>query len=102
MGLAGKQQRYRREEFLMELGGTLVFCGSHVGLAYSFSLSSSFIYHIFSLVLAPHFYSSLFSLFFCFLYSKEELSSSFFWMAFDMDGTCSEALTNLPHTWTIV
>jgi hypothetical protein len=67
MGLASKQQRYRRGEFLMELGGTLVFCGSHVGLAYSFSLSSSFIYHIFSLVLAPHFYSSLFSIFLFFI-----------------------------------
>ena len=25
MGLGGKQQRYRREEFLMESSGTLVF-----------------------------------------------------------------------------
>jgi predicted nuclease with RNAse H fold len=23
-------------------------------------------------------------------------------MAFDMNGTCSEALTILPHTWTFV
>jgi len=36
MSLGGKQQRYRRGEFLMELGGTLVFCGGHVGLACSF------------------------------------------------------------------
>jgi hypothetical protein len=51
MGLGGKQQRYKRGEFLMELGDTLVFCGGHVGLA-SPSLSSSFLYisHIFFLI----------------------------------------------------
>jgi hypothetical protein len=47
MGLDGKQQRYRRGEFLMESGGTLVFAMPMWGyLAPSLSSSFSSFFHI--------------------------------------------------------
>ena len=86
----------------MELGGTLVFCGGHVGLACSFFFFFFLFFYIyliyfFLFFFQPHFFSFFIALFFSslFLYCKVELTSLFFWMAFDMDGICSEAFTIL-------